>query len=308
MASLTIAIPTYNRVVQIQEQVRRLLPQVNEQVKLVVYDNCSSIPVRNLFSEDELEKFDIFENGANIGADANIARCLEMCKTRWLWTLGDDDYIFSTAVKEVLSTLDKYPDAIWINFNYNKNVILNNFVDFAEDNNNIESFGDSYWISKCVYNIEKLRPSLFYYYKNVSSMIGQFTFILKHMETNTNCYLVRTTTKILEKTPPGGWETDDYIRHALLLFDAFDNKKRKFLRKNVLKTLTHLCLCVLSRTRYSGNEMGYLLKMIVSKFGVWNTIITFPYLLCKNLIIMLMPYQLYSLLKKIKSRIFIKRT
>ena len=50
---LSICIPTYNRIEQIQKQVRLLLPQLTEEVQLVVYDNHSDMSIRELFTEQE---------------------------------------------------------------------------------------------------------------------------------------------------------------------------------------------------------------------------------------------------------------
>ena len=50
---LTIGIPTYNRPESIKKSVRALLPQLNDQVVLRVWDNCSDTPVADLFTEEE---------------------------------------------------------------------------------------------------------------------------------------------------------------------------------------------------------------------------------------------------------------
>ena len=54
MTNLRITIPTYNRPDYIQRQIRDLLPQLQEGVSIVVYDNCSDIPVSTLFTKEEL--------------------------------------------------------------------------------------------------------------------------------------------------------------------------------------------------------------------------------------------------------------
>jgi glycosyltransferase involved in cell wall biosynthesis len=295
---LNIVIPTYNRINQIQRQVRCLLPQLNDDVKLVVYDNCSPIPVRSLFTEIELSQFEIIENLINIGADANILRCLEMSQSKWVWTLGDDDYASPTAVDDIFAVIRKYPNAIWYNFNHHKDVVLNNFEDFAEDNKDVPSLGDAYWISKCVYNIEILRPSLLYYYRYLSSMIGQFLFVLKHVELNNKCVLVRTKTQILKETTVGEWGFNEYIRYALISFDAFERNKRCFLRKNVLKALTKFCLSGLITMKFTSNrkEIIYLFKITIAKFGFWNTIINFPLLFFCNLIALLLPPKILKII------------
>lgn len=99
---LTIGIPTYNRPNSIVKTVRALLPQLNDLVVLRVWDNCSDIPVVDLFTEEEKKKFTIARNKANIGGDANIAGCIYHASTKWVWTLGDDDIPNNEAVKTIL--------------------------------------------------------------------------------------------------------------------------------------------------------------------------------------------------------------
>ena len=71
---LTIAIPTYNRADKIYNQVMGLVPQITEEVCLIVLDNHSDQPVESLFNEDIKKKCRFLRNKSNIGADANIAK------------------------------------------------------------------------------------------------------------------------------------------------------------------------------------------------------------------------------------------
>ena len=73
MAKLSIIIPTYNRSELLQQQVRRILPQLNSDVELILIDNKSDYDVFSLFSETELKRFKIIVNNINIGGAANIA-------------------------------------------------------------------------------------------------------------------------------------------------------------------------------------------------------------------------------------------
>ena len=94
---LTICIPTYNRPQALNDQLQVLLPQLNNEVKLIVRDNNSNYDIKKLFPELNYDKFEYIRNDFNIGADANIARCMENCNTKWLWILGDDDLIKNNA-------------------------------------------------------------------------------------------------------------------------------------------------------------------------------------------------------------------
>ena len=54
---LTICIPTYNRKEKIQKQVRKILPQLTDEVILVVNDNNSSYDIYELFTEEEKAQY-----------------------------------------------------------------------------------------------------------------------------------------------------------------------------------------------------------------------------------------------------------
>ncbi len=166
---LTIAIPTYNRPEAIQKQVRNLLPQLREGVQLIVYDNASEIPVQSLFTEEEKRLFAIHRNPVNVGAEANICKCFEACcNSEWGFIPGDDDELYPDAVFRILKQMEKYPDAVFINFGCEKDEILDSeeacLLSLADG---WESFGNTLWLSKGVYHTGRMHES--YYELNVYS-------------------------------------------------------------------------------------------------------------------------------------------
>jgi len=241
---LTIAIPTYNRPHQLQTQVRLLLPQLNIQTQLVVYDNCSEIPVNELFTEEEQSKFQIIRNRVNVGADANIARCFENCSTKWLWTLSDDDYIKTDAIKIILEDINKEEEAIFFNYyndHYSKTI---GFKELAYEFRGERFFSSSFTMSSCVYNIAKLQSSLQDYYSNLSSMMGTIILVLKYVQKHDESVCILLNTTPIEKfNTEVGWNYGDYIRRNKLFIEAFGGKNNK----NFNKTLFLGC----HKTNYS---------------------------------------------------------
>ena len=49
--SLTIAIPTYNRNNIFRANLEKLLPQVTEECRIIIYDNCSDIAVKDSITD-----------------------------------------------------------------------------------------------------------------------------------------------------------------------------------------------------------------------------------------------------------------
>jgi hypothetical protein len=44
----------------------------------------------------------LVRNKFNIGANANILRCLELVRNPWVWILGDDDLPLPNAIETIL--------------------------------------------------------------------------------------------------------------------------------------------------------------------------------------------------------------
>ncbi|MBO4598428.1 MAG: glycosyltransferase [Bacteroidaceae bacterium] len=230
---LTIGIPTYKRPEQIQQTVRILLPQLTDEIALVVYDNCSPVPVSSLFTDEEKKHFTIKQNKANIGGDANIAGVLYNCDTKWCWTLGDDDYIREDAVEVVLAHIKKYPDFAFFKFNSPYAQETHGFMDVAKlcKRRKIFSvYSRLTFMSTSIYNMEKMHDYLFYYYRYLSTKNGQNIFLLKYLEANDDAVCLFTETSIVDLKPSSvipAWSYEDLIVSCPLLFYAFKEKRKQ---------------------------------------------------------------------------------
>jgi glycosyltransferase involved in cell wall biosynthesis len=109
---LTVIIPTYDRPQYVQQLVGQLLQQRDSRWKLIVLDNHSPTPVRDLVPAD----VDVVRNPVNIGAAGNFPRAFELATTEWVWLIGDDDIVDPDAIDHVLSKIAEYPDAAILNF------------------------------------------------------------------------------------------------------------------------------------------------------------------------------------------------
>lgn len=120
MKKLTIAIPTYNRIVYLKKHIKTLLPQLSAECCLLIIDNHSDSDVAQSLCSTLQEYPDVdvrlVRNAVNIGGNANILRCFELCETDWLWVLGDDDLVSPKAVTVALRAIEQYPENILLNF------------------------------------------------------------------------------------------------------------------------------------------------------------------------------------------------
>lgn len=94
---LTIAIPTFNRDVWLDNSLRLLIPEIKEigfGVELVISNNASNDRTDEVVRKYENDFPIIYnKNKENIGAIRNINKCLCMSNSKFIWVLGDDDFI-----------------------------------------------------------------------------------------------------------------------------------------------------------------------------------------------------------------------
>jgi glycosyltransferase involved in cell wall biosynthesis len=116
---LTIAIPTYNRNDALRRTVEALLPQLGPECELLIIDNCSPKPVAETLADllpPAQRRMRVVRNAANIGMNANLVRCHELCNTEYLWTLSDDDLPKPDAVQIIREHITRYPECVFFNF------------------------------------------------------------------------------------------------------------------------------------------------------------------------------------------------
>jgi glycosyltransferase involved in cell wall biosynthesis len=142
---LTIAIPTFERDVWLDNSLERLIPQLIENVsdvELVISNNASSDK-----TDEVIEKYnDSFEitynkNIENIGAIRNIYKCLSLSSGKYVWILGDDDFMEKGYLKKIIELIKHYenipffyvPNRAWFpdkTFHIGNKIVMND--DFNE--------------------------------------------------------------------------------------------------------------------------------------------------------------------------------
>ena len=240
---LTIAIPTYNRKESIQRQVRSILPQLSAEVRLIVIDNHSAEEVATLFAEEELDKFVIIRNAFNIGADANIAKCFQVCQTKWLWTLSDDDFLKDDAVSYVLSFLKANKDCSFFNFHYHISDDIMCYEEFLQKCD-LQLYSSLFWMSICVYNIEKLSSYLQYYFPALSSMQPGIVLLVRALKNDPSVFIKIVKSDYFQKKEDVynvTWSRSSCIYASFLLFDLLRDLKKE-LNPTLFVTITQECI------------------------------------------------------------------
>lgn len=109
---LTIAVPTYNGARTIRNMLDILLPQVMEEVEVLISDNCSTDETPQIIAE-YCEKYPFIKtirNEKNIGADGNFLQCMRLSTGKYILLLSDDDVLTENSLGVILSFLEESPD------------------------------------------------------------------------------------------------------------------------------------------------------------------------------------------------------
>ena len=192
MAELTIAIPTYDRNERLLRTLEQLLPQLTTACELIILDNNSPVPVQQT-SAAALARFPlvscrIIRHRVNIGGNANIVRCFEICETPWLWVLGDDDDIADGAIGTILEIIAARPGLLYINFAAEgcpreRSVVTTGQEEFVRS----LVFLHAIFISSCVYNHSRIKPRVNFGYQYAYSCAAQLLMVLMSMREGDRC-------------------------------------------------------------------------------------------------------------------------
>lgn len=196
--TLTITIPTFDRNEKLYHTLEQVLPQLQSEngsrCCVLVIDNASTVPVEEtlapLLSRFPGVPVEIRRNRANIGANANILRCFELCQTPYLWTLSDDDEVKSDAIDTIFSHIEAYPDCVFFNFGVEHSQprshtwLSRGELDFVR---RMDNFGNTIFISSNVYRNDALLGSLKFAHHYTYTAVPQFVMVLKSLDENSVC-------------------------------------------------------------------------------------------------------------------------
>lgn len=285
MARLTITIPTYNRNKALAETVSQLLPQLTPDCKLLIVDNASDTPARDvlgpLLSAWPDANIQIHRNRFNIGMCGNFIRCFELCDTEWIWLLGDDDPPCSSAIIKIFRQLDAHPDCIFHNFvcptlrKENRllpRVKTKETTGISEFVFELDHFSSIQFISLNVYRIRCFVSHLAVGVDYAYSQQNHVAMILKGLESNRRaCF----TPEVL--IPDHGSINKAWSRIGLALVGStilelpLSSKVRKCLSEKMagtlfrLKTTVTILLDEINNNSRSSDEVQYLFHQICAR-------------------------------------------
>jgi glycosyltransferase involved in cell wall biosynthesis len=110
---LTICIPTYNRSEILNISLKRICSQLQneiaENVCIFVSDNCSHDSTKDVVLKYINEGYPIVynRNEKNLGSNGNFQVCFRKVDSKYMWLLGDDDFIFEGSISYILKLLEE---------------------------------------------------------------------------------------------------------------------------------------------------------------------------------------------------------
>lgn len=192
---LTIAIPTYNRIELLKKNISSILQQLNNKCKLLIIDNCSHYVVKdelyNILKQYPHVDIEIVRNNVNIGGNANIIRCFELCNTKWLYIIGDDDILLENSVNRIIKDIEENVDYYSIIYKWSpelkwstKRPMTTYGIDsFILD---IEGISQVLFISANIYNITLLKGNIHLGYQYQLSNAPHLSILLASLNESIN--------------------------------------------------------------------------------------------------------------------------
>ena len=222
---LTIAIPTYNRNEILLQNLSKLLPQIHSDIRVVIYDNCSAVPVEEtlrVLNPQFRSKIDVVRNRVNVGMTGNILKCFEGCDTEWLWILGDDDRVEDNAINIIFQDIRSNSNTELITYAWDE-PSLNRKNDVIVEGcrpllDKIESFGVLLFLSTSIYNMRKVEKNIAFASFFQSSYAPHLVVAFMSIGTHGQCLI--STSKIVSNgnlDTPGDLRWDQFYIYQLVL-------------------------------------------------------------------------------------------
>ena len=244
---LTIAIPTFNRPVELLRLVRQLKFFLeNKDLNLIVFDNDSNdLPDLEISGYENAK---IIKRKFNIGPIANILRIFEECDSDWLMIIGDDDEVSSNFYDIIMAVIGRYDyDKDFVAFKFKSELnpnqqekIINNVEEYFVYNSTPEQFGASALISTWLYKVNSLKPYIRHAYLNAGLQIPHITPVLEAIKHEQKKILYLTMDPV-KWNPGSATSTWSFGRtYSLMLMNfliyplAGENKNMKYILNGVV--------------------------------------------------------------------------
>ena len=105
---MSICIPTYNRVQEVTNCVKRIVSGcTSEEIEIVVSDNASMDETEKEIRKIKDPRLKYYRNDKNLGIAGNVLKMVERANSEFIFIHWDDDFIELDAIPWILETLKK---------------------------------------------------------------------------------------------------------------------------------------------------------------------------------------------------------
>ena len=188
---LSLCIPTYGRCEILKgnlEQIQKQLDSINmDELELIVSNNCSPDKTEEVVLSFINQGMPIVYNcnKENLGADGNFLKCMDMAKGKYIWLLGDDDYLKDGSLAHILDCLrNKDYGLLFIEFRHP--IQIANVIEYSDVNDYLCKIGRQLtYMSANIFRkdvVKALDPEK---YKNTCLLQMPF-FIMSSLNSNVN--------------------------------------------------------------------------------------------------------------------------
>jgi glycosyltransferase involved in cell wall biosynthesis len=161
---ITIAIPTYNRKVNLLRLLKHLDENCGPKTNVLVLDNQSAEQLTKKELEREIKRINIryYVNEYNIGGDANILRSIELAATSpWVYSLGDSKIPFESALREMENKCIENMGCYGIIYNHRNKKKANKIIDSIDKiGENFSDFGALFLVGNSVISSQAVNKYL----------------------------------------------------------------------------------------------------------------------------------------------------
>ncbi len=198
---LSICIPTYQREDLFELCIKSLETNIIAMDENIELEILVSINDSSNYKLDVLSKYKslkqhlvIIQNSENIGGDKNIINCYKKASGKYIWVVGDDDYILEDSIAYLIKEIrDKELSCIFLNSygykkSYDEKPIFNELTYAYDFNHFIEKVSyRSTFISSIIVNRELVDFSDAVHSENTS--LYQLNLLLQASSHNNNLYI-----------------------------------------------------------------------------------------------------------------------
>lgn len=278
---LTICIPTYNRKERLLKQLDSLYAQPDVyQTIIQIIDNHSGYDIETAikehFGQEKILNLQVHVNPVNLGLEPNICMPFLLTKTKWVWTLGDDDETTPDSISTILRCIKENENTAFLifsisNFPKHRNVSFSDvesFIDYWYREH--KSNGDLVFLSNKVYNIDYVKPYIGLAIKNCLNCVGHIVPIFQCLNEKKGTVQMCSSSVVTYKDadPNTGWSFIKVaLEFSLISYLHIDISQRSFRHLcasfgNSFHDVSFINECLNFKPRYKGK---FIFKEVYGK-------------------------------------------